>query len=66
MPDTQLKAKLSKFSRCKPLSIIRYHNLRDGEFKKIYPLLKSLCGRSSRGLLEGNYINKLRKRVHTY
>ena len=57
-------AKLPKFRRSRTLSIIRYQNLRDGESRK-YPLLKSLYGRSSRGLSDGNHPNKLRGRVQT-
>lgn len=60
MVDAQFKAKLPKFSRCKTLSIIRCHNLRDREVRK-YPLLQILDGRSSRGLSDGNHLYKLRK-----
>jgi hypothetical protein len=63
MLDAQLKAKLPKFSRYKTKHYPIPQST-DGEFKK-YHLLKSLCGRPSRGLSEGNHPNKPRKRVHT-
>jgi len=44
-------------------SSVEYQNLGQGEARK-YPLLKSLYGRSSRGLSDGNHSNKFRARVH--